>query len=142
MTRPRNAPASAAQPVVAHRMLHAVLHSPLGLLLDGLGELQFVGRVSGRAISLPVQCADDETRLVVYVGHAAGKTWWRNFTERRPVQVHIRGRTLEGLGRVIDSGHPDRPAIDQLYGRRYPKVTVAPADPMIVIELTRGRAEG
>jgi hypothetical protein len=95
-------------PVVAHGFLLRVLHSPLARLFGGLCELRFVGRISGRTISLPVQYVREGTQLVVYVGHASGKRWWRNFIHGHSVQIRIAGVPYQGHGLVVDVGHPDR----------------------------------
>jgi hypothetical protein len=130
--------AGAGRPVGAHRLQLALLRSPVGRLFGGLCELRFVGRVSGRRIALPVQCAREETRLVIYVGHAAGKQWWRNFVDGHNVQVRVAGASYQGQGRVVDVEHPDRAEAEQSYRRRFRKAEVAPTDPMVIIDLAVG----
>lgn len=117
----------------------ALLHSPVGRLFRGLCVLGFVGRTSGRLISLPVQCAQEERRLVIYVGRAAGKRWWRNFIDGRSVRVRVSGADLFGCGWVVDSGHPGRASAERSYHRRYPKVEMDRTDPMVVIDVSSGR---
>jgi hypothetical protein len=119
-----------------------VLRSPLGRLLGGLCALRFVGRVSGRLIALPVQCAREKSQLVIYVGHAAGKQWWRNFMNGHDVQVRVSGVSYLGRGHVVGIEHPARDSAEQVYRRRYPKVEVARADPMVIIDLATGESEG
>jgi hypothetical protein len=130
--------AGAARPVVAHRFQLALLRSPVGRLFGGLCELRFVGRVSGRRIALPVQCAREETRLVIYVGGSAGKQWWRNFVDGRSVQVRVAGASYQGHGRVVDVEHPDRARAEQSYRHRFRKAKLAPTDPIVVIDLAVG----
>lgn len=133
-------PAASAVPgrqAAAHRVLLAVLRSPLGRLTGGLCVLRFAGRVSGRPIALPVQCARDDTRLVIHVGHAAGKQWWRNFVEDRAVQVRVGGITYRGCGRVVGVDHPDRAAAEEAYRRRYPRATLT-GDPLVVVDRAPG----
>jgi deazaflavin-dependent oxidoreductase (nitroreductase family) len=122
-------------PVVAHRFLLAVLHSPVGRLLGGLCEVRFVGRVSGRDIALPVQCVRDGTRLVIYVGRAGSKHWWRNFRGGHAVEVRLGGVVHHGRGRVVDLDDPDRARAEQVYVRRHRKVGVRPTDPLVIVEL-------
>jgi hypothetical protein len=129
-------------PLVAHRFLLALLHSPFGRLLSGLCELRFVGRVSGRTISLPVQCVREGTHLVIYVGQASGKHWWRNFVDGLSVQMHVAGVSYRGHGRVVDVGHTDRAWAERAYRGRYPKVRLLPIDPMVVIDLADRTSEG
>jgi uncharacterized protein len=118
----------------------AVLRSPLGRLVDGLCELRFTGRRTGRPVRLPAQCARDGDRILVYVGRAAGKRWWRNFTDPRPVVVRAGGVTRAGTGRLVPAGHPDREAAEHVYRRRFAKVTLSTQNPMVLIDLAPGRA--
>jgi hypothetical protein len=119
-----------------------LLRSPLGRLLGGLGELEFTGRRSNRAVRLPVQYARDGDRVVVHVGRAADKQWWRNFTDPHPVRVHARGATLVGIGRVVRTGDADRPEAERVYRQRYPKATPSTNDPMVLIEPAPDLAAG
>jgi hypothetical protein len=121
--------------VVAHRSLLALLRSPLGRWLGGMCELRFVGRVSGRSITLPVQCARDGTRLVIYVGRSAEKRWWRNFLGGRSLHVRVGGVDHRASARVVDAAHPDRAGAEQVYRRRFRKVVVTRADPMVIVDL-------
>jgi len=111
-----------------------LLRSPLGRLLRGLCELEFTGRRSGRSVRLPVQYARDADRVVVNVGHAVGKQWWRNFTDPHPVRVHARGATLMGIGRLVHTSDADRTETERVYRQRYPKATLSTHDPMVLIE--------
>lgn len=124
--------------VVAHPVFLAVLRSPVGRLLGGMCELRFVGRVSGRDIALPVQCARTGTQLVIYVGRAGGKRWWRNFRGGHAVRVRVGGVVHAGQGRVVDVDDPDRAWVERVYARRHRKVHVAPADPLLLVDLGPG----
>ena len=130
---------AAGAPIGAHPLLLAVLRSPLGRLFGGLVELRFVGRVSGRDIALPVQCARDGPRLVVYVARAGTKRWWRNFFGGRDVQVRVAGADHRGRGRVVDADDRDRSWAEDVYRHRYPRIKPARADPIVVIDLTGTR---
>jgi hypothetical protein len=141
MSKGPGASSAAPGPVAAHRFLLALLHSPFGRLFGGLSELRFVGRVSGRTISLPVQCAREGTQLVIYVGDASAKSWWRNFIDGLSVQMRVAGVPYRGHGRVVDIGHPDRAWAERTYHRRYPRVELLPIDPMVVIDVAAGTAE-
>ena len=134
-------PPAAPGPVVAHRFLLALLHSPFGRLIGGLCELRFVGRASGRSIALPVQCVREGTQLVIYVGHASAKRWWRNFIDGHSVQMLVAGVSYLGHGRAVDVGHPDRAWAERTYHRRYPKVELLPIDPLVIIDLAAGTSE-
>jgi hypothetical protein len=122
-------------PVISHRFLLALLRSPLGPLFGGLCELRFVGRVSGRDIALPVQCAREGTSLVIYAGRAADKRWWRNFRGGHDVAVRVGGAVQAGRGHVVDADDPDRVWAERAYARRHRKVDVVPADPLVIVDL-------
>jgi hypothetical protein len=119
-----------------------LLRSPLGRLLGGLCELEFTGRRSNRAVRLPVQYARDGDRIVVHVGHATGKQWWRNFTVPHPVRVRFPGESLAGTGRLVRTGDADRTGTERVYRQRYPKATLSADDPMVLIEPAVGAAAG
>jgi hypothetical protein len=139
----RGQQASPAAPgsVVAHRFLLSLLHSPFGRLFGGLCELRFVGRLSGRTIALPIQCVREGLQLVIYVGHASGKRWWRNFTDGHDVLVHVSGASCQGHGRVVDAGHPDRAWAERTYRGRYPKLELLATDPIVIIDLAAGTSQ-
>ena len=59
---------------------------------------------------------------MIYVGHAPGKRWWRNFIDGLSVQVRVAGVSYHGHGRIVDAGHPDRAWAERAYRGRYPKV--------------------
>lgn len=104
----KKSPADMGRAVVAHRYFLALLRSRLGRIFGGIGELTFLGRISGRQITLPVQCAEEADRLVVYVGHSADKQWWRNFIDGHDVRVRVGGVSYLGHGTVVGVDHPDR----------------------------------
>lgn len=121
-------------PGVVNRMVLAVLRSPVhGLLDPGICELRYRGRRTGRTVALPVLYARHGERLVVVVGDAASKRWWRNFTEAAPVQVRRGGQLRTGTGRVV-------PADDASYEpawRAYVQnqhVPREPADQLLIID--------
>ena len=95
-----------------------------------------------RTISLPVQYVREGTQLVVYVGHASRKRWWRNFIDGLSVQTHVAGVSYQGRGRLVDAAHPDRPWAERTYHRHHPRVAPLSTDPMVVIDVAAGEAEG
>lgn len=100
----------------------AVLRSPLHRVLSGsLVLISFTGRRTGREHSRPVMFAGDEQGLIIFVGHAAQKVWWRNLTERAPVRVRLRGRELEGYGEVVTRDS----ALAARYLARFPRARTA-----------------
>lgn len=132
------------KPRARHRrsspMMLAVLDSALGRLFPGLCELRYVGARTGRVIRLPVSCAAAAGRLVVSVGDAERKTWWRNFLVPRRVDAVIRGAVHPGVGRLVATGHEEWTGAQAVYARRYPHRDIGTA-PFIVIELDDGPAK-
>jgi hypothetical protein len=118
-----------------------MLHSPFGRLFGGLCELRFVGRISRRSFALPVQCVREGSQLVVYVSHASGKRWWRNFIDGHDVLVYVAGVACEGHGRVVDAQHGDRTWAEKTYRGRHPRIELLAADPMLIIDLAAGTSE-
>lgn len=113
-----------------------VLHVPgLRRLADGqVCELRFVGRRSGRPVVLPVMYAQRADTIVVLVGGAQGKRWWRSFTRPHPVRVWLRGVSRTGTGRVVADGAAGRADAAGIYADRFPDLPVED-DPLVVITL-------
>jgi hypothetical protein len=73
--------------------------------------------------------------LVVLVGGAAGKTWWRNLDDGpRDVTVRRDGRDLPRRARLLRAGDPGRDDAAAAYRAAFPRVAVAPGDPLVVLE--------
>ena len=82
-----------------------VLRSPLHPVLSwGLMLVTVTGRRTGRVYTLPVGYQRDGDSITVLVSRPSRKQWWRNYRERRPITVHVRGRTLAGHAVVVPSG--------------------------------------
>jgi hypothetical protein len=119
---------------LANRCVLALLRSPAhGLLDPGLCELSYHARRSGRRVALPVMFAESGARLVVLVGDAPGKTWWRNFRTPGPVRVLRGGVVRPGVARMLapgDTGYPEAvAAYDERHGIR-----PVPTDRVVVID--------
>lgn len=110
--------ASRAKPLVA-----AILRSPLHPLLSfGLMLISFEGRKTGRRYSFPVGYQQRGGTITVLASRAQRKSWWRNFREPRPVEVLVRGRRLEGLGRLLSGDTEEfRGAVEATF-RRLPRL--------------------
>lgn len=119
------------------RLVLTALHTPvLHTMLDhGLCQLEYTGRRSGRRVSLPVEYARHGTAVVVYVGRAAGKAWWRNFAQPHPVEVMTRGDRYRGVGHLVTANAPDRAAASQIYRGAHPRARTSDADPFVLITL-------
>jgi hypothetical protein len=84
-----------------HALL-ALLRSPLHGLLDShVCELAYRAPRSGRRVTLPVMYAIDGSDVVVLVGDAPAKRWWRAFRRPHYVQIRRGGAVRAGTGRVI-----------------------------------------
>ncbi|WP_336033089.1 nitroreductase/quinone reductase family protein [Geodermatophilus sp. FMUSA9-8] len=105
------------------------------LLGRDLAVLGYTGRRTGRRREVPVMAAPAGDEFVVLVGRAAGKTWWRNL-DGGPRQVTVRrdGRELSCSARLLRDGQPGRQDAVAAYRVAFPRVTVAPEDPLVVLE--------
>jgi hypothetical protein len=101
---------------VANRIVAGVLRSPLhGLLSGKVDLLRYDGRRSGRTIETPTQYVLVGDDVVILVGRPDTKSWWRNFTEPRDLDVLIAGewRPLRGeVRRGADDPDAVRPLLD------------------------------
>jgi hypothetical protein len=120
-------------PAWFNRLTIAVLRSPLHRLADSdVCVLSFTGRRSGRPISVPVLYAARGDTLIVLVGDAADKQWWRNFHQPRDLQVRCHGRTSAATARVAPRSDPDYPIAATAYRERH-HVDPRPGDRLLII---------
>ena len=96
-----------------------LLRSPLHPLLDwGLMLITVTGRRSGRVYAIPVGYQHDGDALVVLVSKPSRKQWWRNYRDRRPIGVWLRGRAAHGHAAVIAPRSPAfREAVERTLSR-------------------------
>jgi hypothetical protein len=96
-----------------------LLRSPLHPLLDwGLMLVTVTGRRSGRVYTIPVGYQRDGDALVVLVSKPSRKQWWRNYRDRRPIDVWLRGRAQHGQAMAVVSRSPAfRDAIERTLNR-------------------------
>ncbi len=97
-------------------------------------ELRFVGASTGRSVVLPVMYAQQGDRLVVLVGGADHKRWWRSFTQPHPVRVLLRGVVRTGTGHIVADRAAGRAEAAAAYATRFPELPVLD-DPLVVITL-------
>lgn len=111
-------------------------------LSHSLLGLRVTGARSGRAFELPVQYAvqqsADEDALVVVPLHHEQKTWWRNLRVAAPLQVLYDGRWRPAYGRVVGPDDPEHAAALTAYAQRWPRVTVPPDQPVVVLRPVEG----
>ncbi len=87
---------------MGNRIMTALLRSPLHRLFGKvLMVLGVQGRKSGRWYRFPVQYLEDGGRLLIWVGNADRKRWWRNLETRPEVQMVLHGRERTGTARII-----------------------------------------
>ena len=83
-----------------NRLVTALLRSPLHPLVSGrLALITVTGRVSGRAITLPVMYERTGDVLEIPVMWPERKRWWRNLREQADVRLRLRG--VERTGRAL-----------------------------------------
>ncbi len=120
-------------PAWFNRFTIAVLRSPLHRLADpDVCMLTFTGRRSGRRIAVPVLYAARGVTLIVLVGDAADKQWWRNFHQPRRLEVRFRGRTLDATARILTRPDPAYPTAASTYRERH-HVDPGPGDRLLII---------
>jgi hypothetical protein len=84
----------------------AVLHAPVlhWLASPGLATITLNGRHSGRRVRFPVGYHDQRDAVLILVSNAGDRRWWRNFREPWPAELHVRGRTRQLMGEVLEAG--------------------------------------
>src|SRR6185369_831697 len=55
----------------------------------------------GRRYTIPVGYLETPDAVVVLVGDAPSKTWWRNYTDGGPIEVRLRGAWRSGRAVVL-----------------------------------------
>jgi F420H(2)-dependent quinone reductase len=86
----------------ANRFVGAMLRSPLHRVFSRrLLLLQVRGRRTGRVHTFPVGYLQEADTLYVLVAEYRTKTWWRNFKDGAPAKLRLRGRTVQGTGKVL-----------------------------------------
>lgn len=129
-------------PVFLNRAVLALLRSPLHGLLDaGMCELDYRGRRTGRAIALPVLYAPHDNNVVVLVGDAPDKRWWRNFAEPAPVSIRRGSQVRTGTARLVPPEDPAYAPAWAAYSRRH-HIAHEPTDRLVLIETTRSAGSG
>jgi hypothetical protein len=109
---------------LANRAVAAVLRSRGDRMLSGSLALITVAHPrTGRAMTFPVMYAVDGPAVLVYVGNASRKTWWRGIEPGgEPVRIRLAGRELAGVA-TVHTGRRDptgTAAVLQAWMRRFP----------------------
>ena len=83
-------------------IITAVLRSPFHWVLSrGVMLITVTGRTSGRRYTIPVGYHHAADAIIVMVGEAPSKVWWRNYRDSGPIEVHLRGEHLRGRAQVL-----------------------------------------
>lgn len=87
---------------VSNAFVAGVLRSPVHRLLSGTtAQIRYTGRRSGRTITTPTQYARSGADVLILVGRSEAKTWWRNFSTDRDIDVLVQGQWLQMTARAI-----------------------------------------
>ena len=109
---------------IGNSVVSGVLRSPLHRVLSGsTGLVRYAGRRSGRQFIMPAQYVEHGADVLILVGHAEAKTWWRNFRDGRDLDVLIRrtwGMMTARAGVGADEPETIAPLLDA-YLQRFPK---------------------
>lgn len=135
-TRPRERRGGRRPLAVVNAFTRWILHVPLLRRLADrqVCELRFAGVRTGRSVVLPVMYARRGDRVVILVGGADQKTWWRNFNRPTAVRVLLAGVSRTGIGHVVGAASPQRADAARIYASRFPDIPVE-ADPIVMIDL-------
>jgi hypothetical protein len=107
-------------PAWFNRLTLAVLRSPLHRLADrDVCALAFRGRRSERRITVPVLYATHGDTLIVLIGDAADKQWWRNFRQPWNTEVRCHGRKFTATGRILARTDPAYREVAKTYQERH-----------------------
>ncbi len=109
-------------------IVSGLLRSPLHRIMSGSTDLiRYTGQRSGREIVTPTQYARLGDDVIILVGRPDTKTWWRNFTTDRNIDVLIQRTWLPMTARtVIGADEPDTvtPVLNA-YLARFPRAGCA-----------------
>ncbi|HSK33415.1 MAG TPA: hypothetical protein VK903_08020 [Propionicimonas sp.] len=123
-------------PSLRNRVVLALVESRRFGMDRALVGLEVRGRRSGRVFRFPAQYAAGPAGLVVVPGHAERKTWWRNLRGLPvPVDVLLDGRWETATAHLLLPGDPGLPAAIATYRERWPKVSLPPDQPAVVLEV-------
>lgn len=112
----------------ANSIVVAILTSPVHRLLSGkLDVIRYRGHRTGEQHVTPTRYVQQGDDLLIFVGRAETKAWWRNFRTDRDIEVLVRGRWQAMRARaVVGKDEPETmvPLLDG-YLKRFPKVAKA-----------------
>jgi hypothetical protein len=81
-----------------------ILRSPFHWLLSpALVLITVTGRKTGRRYTIPVAYHEMADAIVIPIGEAPRKVWWRNYRTPGPIELRLRGRCLTGTAEVVQA---------------------------------------
>ena len=96
-----------------NRVLIPTLRSPAGRLLGRrLTAMSYTGRRTGRTYDLITLYARAGNTVVIAVGAAKHKTWWRQFREPDRVDLWLSGRRAIGTATTVDGARVPREVLE------------------------------
>jgi len=107
-------------------------------LLPGLCGLRYVGRRTGRTVTLPVAYAACGTDVMVLVARPATKRWWHNFHGGRPAELLVDGRWRAARGEVVGPDRIEYPRLLAGYRAAHPHTSGRTTAPIVHFVLTDG----
>jgi hypothetical protein len=133
--RPRRTRAATLRGHLVNPVVRCLLRTPAHRVLsESVLLLAYTGRRSGVRRELPAMFAVLHDRYVVVAGQPETKTWWRNFADDvRPVTVTVAGRRRSCRARLLDPNTAEHQLALLAYRRRYPRVPVEEATPVLVL---------
>ena len=60
-----------------------------------------IGRKTGRRTTIPVGYLHAEDAIVILVGEAPKKRWWRNYLNGGPIELNLRGEVVHAHAQVV-----------------------------------------
>jgi hypothetical protein len=130
---------SAATPTVPvhNRWVLQALRTDAGRrLVPGLCGVRYVGRRTGRTISLPVAHAACGTDVMVLVARPAEKRWWRNFLTGHPAELLLDGRWRAARGEVVGPDRLEYPRLLAGYRAAHPHTPSRTTAPIVHFVVT------
>jgi hypothetical protein len=121
-------------------VLHALDTGVGRRLLGRLCGLRYRGRRTGRVVTLPVACAVCGTDVMVLVGRATTKQWWRNFRAGHRAEVFLDGRWRPARGEVVEHDRLEYPRLLAGYRAAHPHVSADTTEPIVHFVLTHSGA--